>query len=697
MFLTETSRPGFWTQHAPLAQLDRASDYGSEGWGFESLRACHLFACQLLLAFFHGLNMDSENKNQPGAWKDLRQIYAIMFRYWPLLAGGLLATLLYALFSGISITLVIPLFDFVFKPSGGNIVHADLGGFLGALGSAWSSFWQNSGGLFSLGGLKGLAPLWEELQKIMLGTDSLVLLYALCLFVVAIILLKNIFFYLQKVLFIKLRGNTIRDLREAMFSSYMGQSLEFFNQNRIGDAMVRMVNDAEIVSESFIRSLLEGFLDIVTILVYMRVAMLLSPRLFLYGLLVVPFFTFFVGWLGKQVRRNSQRIQAHLSTMFSAVEEALNSMKIVKAFRRETSEHRDFSRINSAYVKFWKKAQYYTSLSVPLSELNTVFTGVIVIILGGRMILAPGSGFSLGDFTAFLFAIFSLLHPMKNLTQIYADIKKALVSLSRVFFVLNREVTIKDAPDAIGKDDFSSEIEFDRVSFAYKEDRPVLKDLSLKVRKGEKLAIVGASGGGKTTLANLFNRMYDVSSGAIRIDGQDIRRMKLSDLRRLFGVVTQDSVLFTRSIRDNIAYGALEEPSEEQVRQAARIAHAEGFILQFPHQYDEVLQTKGANLSGGQKQRLCIARAIVGDPPILIFDEATSALDTESEQLVQQAIDAATQNRTVIMIAHRLSTVLKADRIVVLEQGRVVGQGSHAELLRSCPRYQKLHAAQYQA
>ncbi|MCB5285824.1 MAG: ABC transporter ATP-binding protein/permease [Candidatus Cloacimonetes bacterium] len=637
--------------------------------------------------------MDNATPSKASAWPDLRQIYAIMFRYWPLLVSGLLATLLYAIFSGISVTLVIPLFDYVFKPASGQLVYTDLGGFLGALGAAWSSFWQSAGGVFSL---EGLAPLWEEVQKIMLATDSLALLYALCLFVVVVILLKNIFFYLQRVLFIKLRGNTIRDLREKMFARYMGQSLEFFHQNRVGDAMVRMVNDAEIVSESFIKSLLEGILDIFTILVFMRVALLLSPRLFLYGLLVVPFFTLFVGWLGKKIKKNSQRIQAHLSTMFSTVEEALNSMKIVKAFRREDSEHRDFSRVNSAYVSFWKRAQYYSSLSVPLSELNTVFTAVIVIILGGRMILAPGSGFSLGDFTAFLFAIFSLLHPLKNLTQIYSDVKKALVSLNRVFFVLNREATVKEDPDALAKDGFSSGIEFDRVSFSYSENRPVLRDVSLTVRKGEKIAIVGASGGGKTTLVNLFNRMYDVSSGAIRVDGTDIRQLRLADLRRLFGVVTQDSVLFTRSIRANIAYGSLEELDDAQIRAVARIAHAEAFILQFPAQYDEVLQTKGANLSGGQKQRLCIARAIVGDPPVLIFDEATSALDTESEQLVQEAIDAATQNRTVIIIAHRLSTVLKADRIVVLEEGRIVGQGSHEELLRSCPRYRKLHAAQYQ-
>ncbi|HRU47997.1 MAG TPA: ABC transporter ATP-binding protein, partial [Candidatus Syntrophosphaera sp.] len=324
-----------------------------------------------------------------------------------------------------------------------------------------------------------------------------------------------------------------------------------------------------------------------------------------------------------------------------------------------------------------------------------LFTGVIVIVIGGRMILAPGSTFSLGDFTAFLFAMFSMLHPLNSLTQIYTDVKKALVSLGRISTVLNTESSVQEAEDAVEKKDFNSEIVFDNVSFSYKGSKPVLHNVSLTIHKGEKIAFVGASGGGKTTLANLFNRMYDVNEGAILIDGIDIRKIKISDLRRLFGVVTQESVLFTRSVRENIAYGSLDEVSDEQIRKAAQVAHAEEFILNFPNQYDEILQTKGANLSGGQKQRLCIARAIVGDPPILIFDEATSALDTESEKLVQEAIDDATQNRTVIMIAHRLSTIQKADRIVVLEHGRIVGIGTHQELMENCPRYQKLYNLQY--
>lgn len=638
--------------------------------------------------------MDNFSKT-PSTWSNLLQIYRIMFRYWYFMLSGLLATLFFAFFSGVSITLVIPLFDFVFNPDKQVILYHSYDTFLTALWGSLESFFSESGGLFAIRSLSSLAPLWESVKTIMMQTDSLALLYVLCIFVLATIGCKNLFFFTQRVLYVQLRGRTIRDVRNMMFMRYMNQSLEFYNQNQVGDAIVRMVNDVEIVSEQFIRALLEALRDIVTILVYMRIAMMLNSGLFVYSIIVLPVFSLTVGYLGNKIKKYSRRIQSQLSSMFSAVEEALNSMKIVKAFRREESEYQNFNQINRRHLKMWRKAQVYGSLNVPISEINTAVTGVVVIIIGGKMVLATGSTFSLGDFTAFLFALFSMLHPLKVLTQMYSEIKKALVSLERISLVMNHESSIMDKADAVSKESFEHDIVFEKVSFFYKESNPVLHEIDLRIVKGEKIALVGASGGGKTTIANLLNRMYDVKSGAIKIDGTDIRDLKLMDLRRFFGVVTQDSILFTKTIRENIAYGTLEAVSHEQIENAAKIAYAEEFILNFPNTYDEMLDTKGANLSGGQKQRLCIARAIVGDPPILIFDEATSALDTESEQKVQQAIEAATQNRTVIMIAHRLSTVMKADRIVVLEQGAVVGIGSHEELLTSCPRYSKLHEMQF--
>ncbi len=629
-------------------------------------------------------------------WSNLGQIYQMMLKYWYVLVLGLIAMLLYALLSGVSITLVVPLFDYVFKSGKTDILYHDSSSFLNAAKQATGEFLAGSGSLLQLRSLESFGPLWEQLKGIMLRTDSQALLYVICLFVLVTIVLKNVFYYLQRVLFVTLRGNTVRDVRNLMFRRYMGQSLEFFSQNRVGDAIVRMVNDVEIVSDQFIRSLLEALRDIVTIVIFLRIALLLNSRLFLYSLVVVPIFAVSVSILGKKIKKYSRRIQSQLSNMFSAVEEALNSMKIVKAFRREDSEYANFSRINRSHLRLWKKSQYYTALNLPISEISTVVMGLLVVIIGGKLILEPNTEFSLGDFTAFLFALFSMLHPLKSLTQIYIEIRKALVSLDRIALVMNTSSKVQDAPDAIDKPSFDREISFDRVGFYYKEGNPVLREVSLSIRKGEKVAFVGASGGGKTTLANLLNRMYDVKEGAISIDGTDIRQIKLMQLRRLFGVVTQDSLLFTKTVRDNIAYGSLEAVSDEQVRNAARIAHAEEFILQLPQQYDEPLQAKGSNLSGGQRQRLCIARAVVGDPPILVFDEATSALDTENERKVQDAIDAATVNRTVIMIAHRLSTVLKADKIVVLEHGRVVGSGTHTELLESCKRYQDLYNMQFQ-
>ncbi|MCK4696217.1 MAG: ABC transporter ATP-binding protein, partial [Candidatus Cloacimonetes bacterium] len=306
-----------------------------------------------------------------------------------------------------------------------------------------------------------------------------------------------------------------------------------------------------------------------------------------------------------------------------------------------------------------------------------------------------GSTFTSGLFITFLLAIFSMLHPMKKITKAYTDIRKALVSLDRISVILNRQSEIVDSPSAIEKKSFENKIEFKDVSFSYDEQMEVLKNISFDVKKGEQVAIIGGSGSGKTTLVNLLSRMYDKNSGEILIDEIPIENIKLKDLRRLFGTVTQESILFSDSISNNIRYGSLNDISDQEIIKAANIAYADEFIEKYPDKYDAVLGTKASNLSGGQKQRLCIARAIVGDPPILIFDEATSALDTEAEQKVQRAIEQATKNRTVIVIAHRLSTILSSDKIVVLDNGQIVGIGIHKELLKSCERYKTLYKLQF--
>jgi len=634
----------------------------------------------------------SKDKRAPGRLTNIILIYRMMFTYWHYMLSGFVAMLLFALFSGASVTLVIPLFDYVFNPNKVNLLYHNLPDFLGALGHLVGNFISGSGGFWAA--THNYSQFWTQLQALMLNTDSLVLLYTLCVVIFVIILLKNGFFFLQKVLFTQLRGRTIRDVRNYMFSRYLNQSLEFFSHNRIGDAIVRMINDVDIVSDQLISSMFDALREAATLIVFARIAFLLNPKLFLYSIFVLPLFSLTISFLGKKIKKYSQRIQEQLSILFSTVEEVLNSIKIVQAFRKETSEINNFCEINNRHFHLWSRSQNYGALNPPVAEINSVITGVVVILIGGGMILKPGSNFSLGDFTAFLFALFSMLHPLKVITQVYTDIKKALVSLDRIALVLNHSSDIVDKPDAVNKTTFDKELRFEQVGFYYKPGKPVLQGFDLTISKGMKIAFVGSSGGGKTTLANLLNRLYEVKEGRITMDGIDIRDIKLDDYRQLFGVVTQDSVLFTKTISANIAYGSNAAVSAEQVQQAAIVANADEFIQQLSHKYDEKLGNKANDLSGGQRQRLCIARAVVSDPPILILDEATSALDTDSERKVQDAINEATRNRTVIIIAHRLSSVINADAIVVLEKGRIVGYGTHEELLQTCARYQYLYRMQ---
>lgn len=635
------------------------------------------------------------DRNDNKAGSKIILLFRMMLRYWPYMVAGLVAMGLFALFSGFSITLMVPLFDYVFNPNKPEIQYHNSSEIIDAIQQRLATFTGEHGSLLRINSLADLTPLWDSLKELMLVSDSLSLLYLLCMVIVVLMLLKNICYFANRSFFVMLRGKTIRDLRNYMFRRYLNQSLEFYGKNQVGDAIVRMVNDVEIVSNQFIFALFNSIRDFSTVIVYMYIALFLNARLFAYSILVVPILTFSLGFLGKKIKKYSRRIQTQISAMFSVVEEVLNSIKIVKAFRREDDEFKDFQKINHKHLKQWQRSQIYAAMNVPLSELNTTITGVVVVIIGGGMILNPAAGFSLGDFTAFLFAVFSMLHPLKSITQLYTEVKKAGVSLDRIALVLNQVSSIQDAPDAVPKPDFEREIVFDKVAFYYKPGKYVLQDFSLTIRKGQKIAFVGASGGGKTTVTNLINRMYDVKEGHILIDGIDIRKIKLDDLRSLFGVVTQDSVLFTKTVRDNIAYGSRKNVTDEEIQIAARIAHADEYIQNLPDKYDQMLDIKGLNLSGGQRQRLCIARAIVGNPPILIFDEATSALDTESERKVQDAIDEATKNRTVLLVAHRLSTILKADKIVVLEAGRIVGVGAHEELLKTNERYQTLYKLQF--
>ncbi len=627
--------------------------------------------------------------------KNVLHIYRIMLRYWGYLLLGVLFMLSFAVLSGVSITMVIPLFDYVFLPRKTISQYNTFAQFFNAIRDILSDFFMEIQNFLSLSKASNFEPLLNRFKEVLSVTEPITILYSVCIGIIILTVIKNIFFYLNKIMFANLRGRTIIDIRDQIFDKLLRQSFVFFNVNKIGDSLVRMISDVSIVSDMFIGSMFEVMRDVILLFVYARIALFLNPRLFLLSLVVLPVFSLCVALLGKKIKKYAKRIQAKFSDMFSDIEEVLNNMRIVKAFAREDHELNKFKKINRQYFQFWKKTIIYSAINVPLSEFNGVFTGVLVVVLGGSAVLAKDSTFTFGIFTAFIFSIFSMLHPMKTITTAYADIKKAMVSVDRIFEILNQKEDIVNSENPVSKKTFDDSIILKNVSFAYHQKAVTLKKISFEIHKGEKVALVGSSGSGKTTLVNLLPRMYDVSSGEIFIDGINIKDIDLKDLRTLFGTVTQDSILFSDTIANNIRYGSLAEISDEVVREAARISYADEFVEAMPEKYDSPLQQKGANLSGGQKQRLCIARAIVGNPPILIFDEATSALDTESEQKVQEAIEGATKNRTVIVIAHRLSTVLSSDKIVVLDKGSIVGIGTHKQLLRSCPKYQLLYNLQF--
>ncbi|MBN2830407.1 MAG: ABC transporter ATP-binding protein, partial [Candidatus Cloacimonetes bacterium] len=608
----------------------------------------------------------------------LKKIYRIALRYWQFFVASIVSMVLYTAFSGISITMIVPILDYVFVDIPKTVQYHTTGEFLSATGNILSKFFAEHN-LFHLN-KEALSSLGTSFKELCMQSDSMMLLWVISISFVLILFLKNVFFFLNRAFSLKLRGLTVYGIRNMLFHKYLFQSMAFYNENKTGDSLVRMISDIQIVSDKFIGSLLLILRDLMLVVMYAFIALAINPRLFLIVLIVMPGFAWLVGFVGKKLKKYAKKQQGQYSVMFSFMEEILSNMKIVKAFSREDYEMERFNKVNLKYNGFWLKSNLYTTLNVPISEIFSALIGATLLIIGGGLVLKVNSGFTLGNFMTFLFAIFSTMHPLKELTKSYSEIKKGFVSLERIGEIINQKSEIEEDPNPIHVNDFHESIVFEDTTFSYNGKDAVLKGINLTINKGEKVALVGNSGSGKTTLVNLLARLYDITSGDIKIDGTSIRRIAISDLRQLYGFVTQESILFNASVIENISYGSLHQLPDKTIIEAARIAYADEFIEKLPEKYNSLISPKASNLSGGQKQRLCIARAIAGNPPILIFDEATSALDTESEQKVQQAIENATANRTVVMIAHRLSTIFSADKIVVMDQGQIVGIGRHEEL-----------------
>jgi len=515
-------------------------------------------------------------------------------------------------------------------------------------------------------------------------------LMVICLVVFAAILLKNIFAYLSLYYLNPIRNRILNDMRTKMYNKILLLPIGFFSEQRKGDIMSKLTNDLTDVESSTISVLESLFKEPITILLFFIYMIILSPQLTLFLLFFLPVAGFILGRIGRSLKKKNKRVLQQFGTLFSTIEETLGGIRIIKAFNAEKKIQQKFEDQTEAIYHLKNKANRRRDLASPLSEAMGVTAVLIILFYGGRLILAKDSSISLnaGDFIAYI-AIFSqLIQPLKGLSTASYNIQKGAASIERIEQLINAEVSIKDPVNPKILESFSHSIELKNVSFGYEDDL-ILKNISLTIKKGQTVALVGSSGAGKSTLADLIPRFIDTTEGQVFIDGINIKEYSLHSIRSQMGIVTQEAILFNDTIANNIALG-VDNADLEKIIQSARIANADSFIQKKEEGYQTNVGDRGMKLSGGERQRLTIARAVLKNPPILILDEATSSLDTESERLVQDAINNLMSNRTSIVIAHRLSTIRHADEIIVLQKGEIVERGTHESLIAYAGFYKKL-------
>ncbi len=519
------------------------------------------------------------------------------------------------------------------------------------------------------------------------GDDKMKALVLVIGLVISLFLLKNLFNYLAMYFITFLRNGVLKDIRNSLYSKVVQLPVSYYTEKRKGDVIARITSDVLEIQHSFL-SILELIVrEPLTILFTIVVMFGISVELTLFVFIFIPISGLLISRIGKSLKKQSDNVQKEQGYFLSIIEETLGGLRVIKAFNAENRFTNHFKNSTGRFYKFSNSLLNRQNLASPTSEFLGILVIGILLWFGGRMVLITQT-LDPSSFIAYMGLAYNILTPAKAISKASYGVKKGNAAAERVLEVLETENNIKDAVNAIDKTTFEHQIDLNHISFKYEEDY-VLKDFNLTIPKGKTVALVGQSGSGKSTIANLVTRFYDVNSGSIEIDGHNIKELSLKSLRGLMGIVTQDSILFNDTIENNIRIGKLDATAEE-VEHAAKIANALEFINELPHGFQTSIGDAGGKLSGGQKQRLSIARAVLKNPPIMILDEATSALDTESEKLVQDALEKMMRNRTSIVIAHRLSTIQNADLIAVMQKGVIVEQGTHQELMDKNGVYQKL-------
>ncbi len=522
------------------------------------------------------------------------------------------------------------------------------------------------------------------------ASATLILIGLIAIFTTA---LKTGFAYLGAYELIYIRNGVVRDIRRKIYAKILSLPLPFFSEERKGDIISRMTGDVQEVEASVMSSLDMLFQSPILIIVYLTSMLIMSWQLTLFVFVLLPLMGLLIGRVGKNLKRRSWEGQTKMGEILASIEETLSGLRIIKAFNAEKKMSQRFADENEEYRLIQNRLMRRRSLAHPMSEFLGTIVVVIILWFGGTLVINHTGNLSGADFIAYIGLFYCIINPAKNLTNAYYSIQKGLAAMERIDVILAAESSIQEPEHPRKLEQFQQAIEYKHVDFSYNESKQVLKDINLVIPKGKTIALVGQSGSGKSTFVDLLPRFYDVDRGSITIDGIDIRELSFFNLRELMGNVNQDPILFNDTIYNNIAFG-VEHTTQEEVEQAARIANAHDFILQTEKGYQTVIGDRGGKLSGGQRQRLSIARAVLKNPPIMILDEATSALDTESEKLVQEALDNLMKNRTSIVIAHRLSTIKNADLICVFHEGQIVERGTHEELLSRNGIYTKLYSMQ---